>query len=1107
MSTKLSKWCEGIIEAGWLAALIIVPLFFNVYSARVFEPDKLSLLRSIALVMAAAWLVKLIETTLAKAEVRAPARETEQATARPGLWTRIRETPLVLPTLLLALAYLISTIFSLAPRISWWGSYQRLQGTYTTLSYIIIFFLILGHLRRREQLERLIYVIILTSVPISIYGIVQHYGLDPLPWGGDVKTRVASNMGNSIFVAAYLIMAFFLTVERLLRAFQRLLMEESGSMADSVQAGCYLFIIVVQLVCIFFTQSRGPWLGLLGGLYVFILLGLITLRQRAADQSPLRRQEALKAAGLALVSLPVGGVPVYGALAVMRKGLRWLWLSWVILSIITAGFLVAINVPNTPLSGFRDLPYVGRLGRVFETDRGTGRVRTLIWEGVVEMIVPHEPLVYPGDGTDRFNALRPLVGHGPEAMWMAYNRFYRPDLAHYEARNASPDRSHNETFDALVITGLFGFAAYISLFTSLFYFSLKWLGAIRTRRQLWTFLTLWFGLGLLTVLGFRLADGTWRFSGVALPAGMILGFVIYVTLAAFAGRGAGEGTISRRLLIITLLATIVAHFIEIHFGIAIAATRTYFWTLSAVLVVVGLGWLPLEEVRTPAATEAQAVTEATKSRKKRRRRRRPTKHVEKVQKRSPQAQTMMNVLIYALLAALVLFTMDYNFINNQQPLAMRASAIFWNSLTTRVVRNIRVGDMAILGLFTCTWLVGMLLALAAAGKARGVERKAATNTWLLPATFLYSAVSLGTFLIFGLLQASRLRPPLLTPDHVANHITVYYTGAFVLLLLIGLAIWWKEPLPPRRWSANGWVSVLSGAVAAVALAIIISTANVSLVKADIYYKLGQRYDSEKQWDQSIALHSKALELAPNEDFYYLFRGRARLEKAKGVDDPTQRQALLEASLQDLIRARELNPLNTDHTANLARLYRGWGELSNDPKERLAKWQRSLEFYEQAITLSPNSAHLYNEYGLVYQMLGEYEKAEQLYQKSLSLDQEFDQTYLFMGELYRLQKRWDEAAEAYQHVIELKPRSVQAYSALGYVYAQQGKLPEAIAANEKVLELAPNDLASHRNLALLYQQSGQLEKALAHARRARDLSPENQRPQMDALIRQIEGQMQ
>jgi len=59
--TKLGIFCDKVIEAGWLAAVIVVPLFFNVYSDRTFEPDKLTLLRSIVLVMAVAWVIKVLE--------------------------------------------------------------------------------------------------------------------------------------------------------------------------------------------------------------------------------------------------------------------------------------------------------------------------------------------------------------------------------------------------------------------------------------------------------------------------------------------------------------------------------------------------------------------------------------------------------------------------------------------------------------------------------------------------------------------------------------------------------------------------------------------------------------------------------------------------------------------------------------------------------------------------------------------------------------------------------------------------------------------------------------------------------------------------------------
>ena len=81
MQTKLSRICDAIIEAGWLAALVVAPLFFNTFSNRVFEPDKIHLVRSIALLMAVAWLVQLIDSGFDAAAER-PARQ--------GLWPASR---------------------------------------------------------------------------------------------------------------------------------------------------------------------------------------------------------------------------------------------------------------------------------------------------------------------------------------------------------------------------------------------------------------------------------------------------------------------------------------------------------------------------------------------------------------------------------------------------------------------------------------------------------------------------------------------------------------------------------------------------------------------------------------------------------------------------------------------------------------------------------------------------------------------------------------------------------------------------------------------------------------------------------------------------------
>ena len=88
MPSKLGRYCEAVLEAGWLGSVVLVPLFFNVYSARVFEPDKITLLRSIALVMIVAWLVRAVDEQAWK--------KTEFSKS----WWRF---PMVLPAVLLVL--------------------------------------------------------------------------------------------------------------------------------------------------------------------------------------------------------------------------------------------------------------------------------------------------------------------------------------------------------------------------------------------------------------------------------------------------------------------------------------------------------------------------------------------------------------------------------------------------------------------------------------------------------------------------------------------------------------------------------------------------------------------------------------------------------------------------------------------------------------------------------------------------------------------------------------------------------------------------------------------------------------------------------------------
>jgi tetratricopeptide (TPR) repeat protein len=1068
MRTRLSVFCDKVIEAGWLAAVIIVPLFFNIYSQRVFEPDKLSLLRSIALVMCVAWIIRAIE------DWRTGKAEEKAEPEGPPFWRKVYKTPMVLPTLLLVLVYLISTAMSVAPRVSFLGSYQRLQGTYTTLSYVVVFFMLLQGLRTKQQFSRLITVMILVSFPIAMYGIVQHFGLDPLPWGGDVERRVASNMGNAIFVAAFLIMVVPLTLSRLIENWQEVAGDQDrvnivlaiilpllfavlvgfswilelffppakdsyfwmGLLASFIYvlamvafayylrkpvsrllllAG-YSIILIVQVACIFYTQSRGPLLGLLGGVFFyFALLGLIK---------------------------------------------RQVWLPWV-MGVIAAGaivFLVMFNTVESPLMDkLREMPYVGRLGQVLQTEEGTGKVRLLIWEGVVNMIDWHDPLDWPGEdaGQDAFNALRPIIGYGPETMYVAYNRFYPPDLAHYEKRNASPDRSHNETFDALVITGGVGFAIYMLVFVSVLYHGLKWLGLVRNRWQALAFAGLWIGGGVVGAV----VTWVWRgvqYVGVGIPIGVLVGVAVYLAVfllvmtillirARLRVQGARElpalgGRYS--LWTLALLSVVVAHFIEIHFGIAIAATRTYFWVSTAMLVVLGirLAIQPAEAEAEIAEAAEPAEEDAAPTRRRRRRRRlapdrRPKPRV------AIEQEWQGSLLLLSLVAILILSTMLFDFVTIQQG-SPGVLGTLWKSLT--VLRG-EPKLPVMLALVLVTWAMIGLVGLSDLATREQSAGKG-PQEWLKAVGIVLLISFLGVF-FFGVLHAVRLKPVTISspdaPNPLANTITFYYIFCFTMIASMASVFAFLFPYRFRRTAAvSGGAGmldnigvILSAVLLLILSGIIIFTTNVSIVRADILYKQGLSSEKAQNWDGAIFFYDKAVEVAENEDFYYLFLGRAYMEKGKASGGQEQ-EILLSESRNKLQEARKLAPLNTDHSANLARLLRTWGGLSKG-EERTGRLNRSLVYYADATSLSPHNAQLFNEWGQTYYSLQDYERTLEKYDISLSLDQEYVQTYLLLAEFHMRQEQWDQALEAYRQAAEVKPKSVEAWSGLGYIYTQLG----------------------------------------------------------------------
>lgn len=1086
--TKLDQWCDGALEAGWLAALVVAPLFFNVFSSRVFEPDKISLVRSIALVMLTVWLVKVVNGGYAW--LPAADAPSEQRPAG-GAWRGFIQNPFIWAVGLVILAYALATVFSVAGFVSWFGSYQRLQGTYSFLAYVTIAGLTAATLRRPEQVRRLQHTVIITSLAISIYGVIQHYNLDPLPWGGDVTTRVAANAGNAIFLAAYLIMAFFLTLERVFTSFVRLMgigqaaNAEAQDWQSSLAGGAYLFVLLVQAIAIFWTQSRGPWLGWVPGIFLFALLTVSAVRPRYFR---------------ALLAAAIGGVLA-----------------------IVAVIFAANYVPG--LSFLQQTPFVGRLASVLQTEGGTAEVRTLIWGGAAEMLKPHAPLTFPDGSTDGANLLRPLVGYGPEAMWVAFNPFYPPELAQIEARNASPDRSHNEAWDSIVITGLLGFIGYIALFVTIFYWALRWLGLIRGRRDSWLFGGLVAAGGVIGSLALMATDG-WqlRMAGIGLPFGIVTGFGAYTALAAFlhAGDKPDRADLPRLMMVIALLTAIVAHYLEIHFGIAIAATRTHFWVFTAVLMLIGMrlaAVLPNELVMAAPAPAAETTPPVANVKRGKAGKGAPTTLGRRPRMTSGAARLPLTVLTDVLVFLTFVYIYSTNASGLADPMRILGESIFFNPKSG-------VSSPAIFFLMLFTWLVAGAVGLAEESLA---QRRAPGARWWLTGLGLHAVVVWGAWLIYGLIQAARLAP--IPPpagidnqaflnmqlERVGGHFG-FFTVIVILWIVVAGVIYAWPALRERTLPAAGrvWAAAGAGVAAGVLAALLVYTVNVNLVKADIVYKQGQQFDNQGNWLSSIELYKRALATRKTEDHYMLFLGRALLEQAKQappagamtlpatltLDDVLAltpdtvaqlgRTDLLRAAETVLLEAQRVNPLNTDHTANLARLYRTWADLAaDDPTVREKMLAESIAMYDTAVTLSPNAAHLWNERGNAFLAAGRNDEALASFEHSLSLDKLFDQTYLLLADFFERTGQTDRLLDILNQGIELFEArgnaavTGQLLSYLGVIEARRGNLDAAAAANQRLLELLPGNVQALRNLAIIARDQGKVDEALTYVQAAID----------------------
>ncbi len=313
--------------------------------------------------------------------------------SRTKLWFR---HPLVTIAAGWFLITVLSTILGVNSYVSFWGQPERLGGLITAIYIFVLLIALIVNLQK-DSAMRVLAVVGLVGGTVGLHAIGQKLGWDPT-WPS--FERPVATFGNPIFLSTFLIMTVFVALYFVLQSSQLWLKLLYG------------VLFIAQIVALFLAMSRGPSIGLVVGLGIFVA-GLWWIK--FAEQ----RARFWKALGITFVV----GLILLGALYLVRE----------------------------PLG-------IQRLFDYSVLKQGSTYDRLIIMQSVFQ-------------GAQE----RPILGYGPENIYVAYNRHYNPTIAESGYRETFADRAHSVVIDQLAANGWLGLIAMLIFVGGLLVITVRWL--------------------------------------------------------------------------------------------------------------------------------------------------------------------------------------------------------------------------------------------------------------------------------------------------------------------------------------------------------------------------------------------------------------------------------------------------------------------------------------------------------------------------------------------------------------------------------------------------------------------------------------------------------
>lgn len=151
--------------------------------------------------------------------------------------------------------------FSIAPRVSFWGSYYRMQGAYMWLHYFLFFLLLCLNFHSREQWRKAFKAIFVGFIFSFVLALIQLFDLPFFrqeAWS-EFPDRAFAGFESPSYFAYYILLVIFPCLSVKKKSFRRIL-------------------FIMAITAIILTQNRAALLGLIMGLSFYAIVYSIYFR-------------------------------------------------------------------------------------------------------------------------------------------------------------------------------------------------------------------------------------------------------------------------------------------------------------------------------------------------------------------------------------------------------------------------------------------------------------------------------------------------------------------------------------------------------------------------------------------------------------------------------------------------------------------------------------------------------------------------------------------------------------------------------------------------------------------------------------------------------------